>query len=144
MNISPCGNCTYNCFDKNIKCPYIDDDIYHLYDSICASDMVYYIIPNYCDFPNANFFIFNERSQCYFQKHPELLKQYLEVKKKFIVVTNTEQSNFLQVLRYHVIEAVEPDILFLSSRHFKKVSIKDNLMESEDASCLVKDFTRQY
>lgn len=35
--------------------------------------MVYFSLPNYCNYPCANFFIFNERSQCYFQRQPKLL-----------------------------------------------------------------------
>ena len=48
---------------------------------ITDSDLSYFIVPNYCDYPCANFFIFNERSQCFFQHHPELrpLKEIIQL-----------------------------------------------------------------
>ena len=95
FEIQPCGKCHYQCFKDNTACPYIGDMEYKLLDEICHSTMAYFVIPNYCDYPCANFFIFNERSQCYFQNHPERLDQYLQIRKKFIVVSNSKAESFL-------------------------------------------------
>lgn len=92
--------------------------------------MAYFVVPNYCDYPCANFFIFNERRQCYFQNHPELEDRYLNIPKKFIVVNNTGQNHFQEVFAQHV---VKPEILFLSAMYYGKVSIQGDIITSEDA-----------
>ena len=131
--ITPCGRCGYECFRERESCPYFSDPEFSICDSIANSDCTYFIVPNYCDYPCANFFIFNERSQCYFQRHPEQLERYLSAKKKFIVVSNTGRDNFTAAFRYHVQEGAEPDILFLSAREFGRVSIRGDLMSSPEA-----------
>lgn len=133
IEITPCGRCGYECFRERESCPYFSDPEFSICDSIANSDCTYFIVPNYCDYPCANFFIFNERSQCYFQRHPELLERYLSAKKKFIVVSNTGRDNFTAAFRYHVQEGAEPDILFLSAREFGRVSIRGDLMYSPEA-----------
>ena len=50
------------------------------------SEMVYFELPNYCDYPCANYFIFNECSQCFFQRKPDLLEAYLTIPKRSIVI----------------------------------------------------------
>ena len=97
------------------------------------SDQAVFIVPNYCDYPCANFFIFNERSQCHFQGHGELLERYLNVPKKFIVVSNTGRENFVQAFRYHVAENIGPDILFLSAKTYGKNSTDGDLLDAPDA-----------
>lgn len=139
LSVTPCGRCGYECFQARERCPYFDDPIFALYDAIVHSSTAYFIVPNYCDYPCANFFIFNERSQCYFQGRPELLDQYGAVRKKFIVVSNTGQDNFTAAFRYHTGDA-PPDVLFLSARRFGKVSIHGDLMDSPEAQDAVLHF----
>lgn len=131
FSVHPCGNCSYQCFEKRENCPYFDDMVYKLYDSVVKSRRAYFILPNYCDYPPAGFFIFNERSQCYFQGFPELLEEYENVPKKFIVVSNTNTENFVKALEYHTFN--KPDILFLSAKKYGKVSVKGDLMTSKEA-----------
>jgi len=138
FTIHPCGNCRYECFIDSRNCPYIDDMEYQLIDEICASDMTYFVLPNYCDFPCANFFIFNERSQCYFQKHEERLDAYLQVPKQFIVVSNTGTENFIEAMRQHTDH--EPDILFLSAKRYGKSSIDGDILNSENAKADIRKF----
>jgi len=140
INVSPCGKCNYECFDKNTNCPYIADGIYSMYDSICSAELAYYVVPNYCDYPCANFFIFNERSQCYFQNRYDLLGRYLQVSKKFIVVSNTEQENFNLAFKYHLTEDMDVDALFLLPKAFDKDSIKGNLVDSAEVKGVVRKF----
>lgn len=132
LRLTPCGQCGYECFQGRELCPYSADPVFAIYDAVVHSDMSYFIVPNYCDYPCANFFIFNERSQCYFQGRPELLAQYEAARKKFIVVSNTGQDNFTAAFRYHTGDA-PPDVLFLSARSFGRVSIRGDLMESLQA-----------
>ena len=138
FNIHPCGGCAYECFMPGGRCPWMDDREVELYEGILGSTQAYYILPNYCDYPCANFFIFNERSQCYFQGHPESAGAYGLVPKKFIVVSNTNERNFKEVLAYHV--EGEPQILFLHARKYGKVSIAGDIMTSKDAAEEIKAF----
>ena len=133
FTITPCGRCRCECFQARENCPYFSDPEFAICDSITSSGLSCFIIPNYCDYPCANFFAFNERSQCFFQHHQHLLDQYLAVRKKFIVVSNTNQANFISTLRYHVPEGAEPDILFLPAKRFHKVSIHGDLMDAPEA-----------
>ncbi|MGN0352472.1 MAG: hypothetical protein ACI4ES_12540 [Roseburia sp.] len=132
------GNCWYQCFTKDGKCPWIDDKEYELLDEIIKSELTYFILPNYCDYPCANFFIFNERSQCYFQKQQELADVYERIPKKVIVVSNTNEENFRTALSSHSKE--EPEILFLPAMKYHKISINGDLMTSEQAVGDVKKF----
>lgn len=138
FTIHPCGGCEYECFVPDGRCPWIQDRECELYENILSSAQAYYILPNYCDYPCANFFIFNERSQCYFQGHPERLEAYECIPKKFIVVSNTNEQNFKEVLAYHVEE--EPRVLFLHAREYGKVSIAGDIMTSEEAVEDIKAF----
>lgn len=144
LSITPCGHCGYQCFQAGEECPYFSDPVYEMYDAVVKSEVTCYIVPNYCDYPCANFFAFNERSQCYFQNHQELLDAYLAVRKKFIVVSNTGRENFESAFRYHVQEGVDPDILSLSAKKFELVSIHGDLMDSEEARQTVLRFAGQH
>lgn len=139
QQIHPCGGCQYECFGTEKQCPYLADPEYSLLDFICRSDLVYFVIPNYCDYPCANYFIFNERSQCYFQGKPERLDVYLNVAKKFIVVSNTNQANFEEILAQQTSNS--PDILFLSAKKFGKRSIFGDLTDSGDVLHEIRKFT---
>ncbi len=138
FRISGCGACSLECFQDRMACPYIGDREFEMLDRICNSDLCYFIVPNYCDYPCANFFIFNERSQCYFQNHPELLTRYERVPKKFIVVSNTGKKQFQTAFCQHTDK--KPDILFLSAKSYGKVSIAGDLMTSPQAVADVRDF----
>ena len=139
--IQPCGNCGYECFSDPAECPYSADMERRLLDEIAHSDLTYFILPNYCDYPCANFFIFNERSQCYFQGQPELLDAYEKVPKRVVVVSNTNEENFRQAMAYQAYE--EPDILFLSARKYGKESIKGDLLTNEEVASDIKAFIQK-
>ncbi len=141
VNLHPCGNCAYQCFSSRDHCPYIDDMEYRLLDAVTHSDLTYFIIPNYCDYPCANYFVFNERSQCYFQGRPELLEKYENVRKRAVVVSNTNEENFIHALAYQSYEKMK--ILFLSAKKFGKVSINGDLLSDESATRAVLEFVRQ-
>lgn len=142
LEVIPCGGCDYECFTSAEKCPHFSDSVFELYDEITNSDLAFFIVPNYCDYPSSVFFAFNERSQCYFQKREDLLEKYLSVPKKFIVVSNTGRDNFTAAFRYQITEEQEPDILFLSPKAFGKVSVEGGLMISEPAKETVKRFAK--
>ena len=133
--------CGYECFTDRSKCPYYSDMEYRLLDAVTNSDLTYFILPNYCDYPCANYFVFNERSQCYFQGHPELLEAYEKVPKRAIVVSNTNEDNFKTALAYQSYK--EPDILFLSAKEYGKDSIRGDLLTSEEALKNIRQFIRR-
>lgn len=138
FSIHPCGNCHYECFKKREQCPYINDMEYKLLESIMQSEMTYFILPNYCDYPCANYFIFNERSQCFFQGKPELCEVYLKTPKRCIVVSNTNTDNFVRAAADQAEK--KPDMLFLSAAKYGKISIDGNLLTSEKAMSDIREF----
>lgn len=140
VTFTPCKDCCYECFGSEENCPYYNDPIFEIYDTVTKSDLTYFIVPNYCDYPCSLFFAFNERSECFFQKHDDRLNKYLAVKKKFIAVSNTNRDNFITAFQYHIEESSKPDILFLEARRFHKISIFGDLMKSEDAREAVRQF----
>ena len=138
FEIHPCGNCAYECFTEGGRCPWSEDGEYELLDAITRSELTYFILPNYRDYPCANFFIFNERSLCYFQNRADLLAAYERVPKKAIVVSNTNEENFRAALTYHGDK--EPQILFLPAKKYGKRSIDGDLLTSEKAAAALKRF----
>ena len=129
FSINACGNCGYQCFNGGSNCPFFADKECEILDAITNSTITYFIVPNYCDFPCSNFFIFNERSLCYFQNNEKKLTTYLQVPKKFIVVSNSNLENFKTAFVYHT--NVKPEILYLSAKKYGKVSIEGNLLTSK-------------
>ena len=127
---TPCGECDYECLRADVTCPSITDSQKEVMDAIVSADIVYYIVPNYCGFPPANFFAFNERSVGYFNLNRALMAQYMAVPKKFIIVSNTENDAFLQAMKQ---QAKEPNILYLKTSQYQRKSIAGDLMEVEDA-----------
>lgn len=144
FTITPCGNCHYECFKANSQCPYLNDKVEEIYDTVADSDLTYFIVPNYNDFPCANFFIFNERSQGYFQKHPKKQNNYENVPKKFIVVSNTNRDNFQAAFTHHVSKSVTPNILYLSAKLYHKSSIGGNILTSDEAKDDIRNFVLKF
>lgn len=138
FSLRPCGDCSYECFKGGDKCPFSADKEREILDAITNSSMTFFVVPNYCDFPSSNFFVFNERSLCYFQNNVALLNRYLEVPKKFVVVSNTNSENFKTAFAYQVND--DPDVLFLSAKKYGKVSIEGNILTSEEAVEDLKTF----
>lgn len=141
FEIHACGRCNYECFKEREACVYIDDMECRLLETITQSDVAYFILPNYCDYPCANYFIFNERSQCYFQGRPEMLDAYLRVPKRCIVLSNTNEDNFIKALAYQTEN--NPDILFLSAKKYGKKSINGDLLTVEKAIEDITKFVKQ-
>ncbi len=138
VNVSPCGKCDYECFKEDKPCDF--DDVNRMFDSVMCADLAFFIMPNYCDYPPANYFAFNERSCGYFLKDEKLLDKYLAVKKKFIVVSNTVSENFEKAFSYQVEEGAKPDMLILDAKKFNSASIDGNMSENASAQKLVEDF----
>lgn len=126
----PCHHCDYECLRPDAHCPQLDDSQKAVFDAVINADIAYYVIPNFCGFPAASYFAFNERSVGYFDGDTQVLEAFLAVKKCFVVVSNSEE-NFSAALYQQVPE--KPDVLYLKSGKYRKLSIDGDLMESEEA-----------
>lgn len=137
LDIHPCGKCDYQCFANGADCPFIGDDVFRLFDAIIHCGRAIFVLPNYCDFPNANFLAFNERSLCCFSGRQDLLDAYSSVPKKFIVVSSNESELIRAALAQH---ADPPDILFLSASAYGKKSIAGDLMTVPEIVRAIQNF----
>lgn len=107
-------------------------------DSIRCSDLVYYVIPNFCGMPNAVYYAFNERSVGYFNMDRARMNQYMAVKKRFVIVSNTESTMFVDSMRQQT--TTDPKILYLKTGRYQKKSIAGDMMESAEAQADLKAF----
>ncbi len=98
-------------------------------DALCECDLAYFIVPNYCGGPCANYYAFNERTVGYFNLDRAKLEQYMAVRKRFIVVSNTE--GFESAMAQQTNQT--PEILYLKTHRYKKNSIDGDLLEADDA-----------
>ena len=103
-----CGGCNYECLTPGVVCPNVTAFQKEVMDSVCASDITYYIVPNYCGLPSGNYFAFNERSVGYFNMDRELTKKYQTVTKRFIFISNKESDYFTQAMRQQTNQEVKP------------------------------------
>lgn len=141
VRVEPCNHCHCDCFLPGGSCP-VEDDVVDIYKKIMQSEQVYFVLANYCGYPNAKYFAFNERSSGFFLRNHELLIQYLAIPKKFIVISNSNQEKFTELMQYQVPQDTQPEMLFLSSGKFKVSSFAGNLMEVPEARELVEKFTK--
>ena len=134
---SPCGGCDYECLKPGKSCPILNDRQRQVMDAALQADILYFIVPNYCGFPSANFYAYNERSVGYFNMDRVKLKQYMDIPKKFIIVSNTENPAFEQAMQQ---QSKEPDILYLKTSAYQKKSIAGDLLTNEKAQLDLKAF----
>lgn len=111
----PCNQCNYECIKIETICPHKEDHK-SVMDSIMNSDLVYFIVPNYCGFPCANYFAYNERTVGYFSMDRALMKKYMDIPKKFILGVILKVV-FLQAMRQQL---DEPQMLYHKTREFGK------------------------
>lgn len=132
-----CGHCDYECFKKKCK---VDDGINEIFKAIVQSEETVFVVPNYCDYPNSNFFLFNERSCGFFNGNKDLMNRYLNIPKRFIVVSNSCNNNFKTAFSYHLSSDVTPNILYFNSKKFDQNPLDGKLMSNKEAEHLVYDF----
>ena len=135
-SVRACGSCDYECLKPGLRCPQLSDPYLEIMDALCRSDLVYFIVPNYCGYPCANYFAFNERTVGYFNMDREKMARYMNVPKRFIVISNTE--GFEAAMGQQTNEA--PQILYLKSRKYGKSSIAGDLLESDAAKADLDEF----
>ena len=136
--VTPCSNCNYECLKPGEKCPQITAAQTNVMDAICNADLAYFIIPNYCGFPPASYYAFNERSVGYFNLDRVLMGKYRAVTKKFIIVSNTEGQNFENAVRSQVMG--NPEMIYLKTSKYGKQSTAGDLMDSVEAKADLQAF----
>lgn len=135
LKAESCGECAYECL-RGGDCPK-KDGVFALYDAIAAAEECMFVLPNYADFPCANFFIFAERGTGWFGGSKERLQRYMAVPKKAIVISGGEQENFRRIMEY---QAEKTDVLFLSAKEFGQSSLAGRLTENEAAREMIRAF----
>ena len=131
QRIGPCNGCNYECLMPGTKCPNISQYQEEVMGAVLQSDVVYLIVPNYCGFPCANFLAFNERSVGYFNMDRGLMQRYMNVRKRFIIVSNTENEVFQKAMAQQAKDTSE--VLYLKTSKYGKRSTAGDLMESPEA-----------
>lgn len=118
FSINSCGNsCNNECISNKI-CPHKNDMEEKLIKEISESDVSYFVVPNYSDYPCSNFFIFNERFLSCTWNNEKLLEKYTKSTKKFIVISSSSSENFEKVFSYHCENKAE--IKFISPKELQK------------------------
>lgn len=121
MNFSNCGKCDYECF-KMTKCP-LQDDLSTLFNELVNYQEIVFIVPNYCGYPCANYFSFNERRCEMFSINRAMLAAYLSIPKRFVIVSNSDISLMKNALIYQNNENMEFNYLQVKSRDYGSQSI---------------------
>lgn len=141
LSVEPCNHCNCDCFLPSGACP-VQDDVVSVYEKIMQSEEVYFILANYCGYPSAKYFAWNERCTAFFKRNREVMAKYMAVPKKFVAITNSNMDKFTELMKAQVPNGTEPEMLFLSSGKFKVNSLAGNLMEVPEARELVKEFVK--
>ena len=127
----PCNGCDYQCLKPGEVCPKLANDQRDMMERMLESDLIYYIIPNYCGVPCANYYAFNERNVGYFNGDRSIMGKFMNISKRFIMVSNTETTAFESVIKQQ--STAEAKTLYLKTSKYKKNSIAGDLMTSKDA-----------
>lgn len=134
---SPCSNCDYECLKPGVVCPNLTQHQNELLEYIAGCDITYYVVPNFCGFPCASYFAFNERTVGYFNMDRERMHRYMAAYKRFIIVSNTESATFANAMAQ---QAKEPDILYLKTSKYGMRSTAGDLLESDAAVADLQQF----
>lgn len=137
-----CGGCNYECLQPGPTCPNVTVEQTQIMQDVMHSDVTYLIIPNYCGFPCANYLAFNERSVGFFNMDRAVMGQYMAAKKRFIIVSNSENAVFDQAMRQQTKE--EPDVLYLKTSKYGKRSTAGDILDSDEAKSDLTAFLNSY
>ena len=135
LHAQPCGECDYECL-RGGACPK-KDGVFRLYDQIAAAEECVFLLPNYADFPCAQFFIFAERGTGWFGGSEEKLARYMAVPKKAIVISGGAEESFRHALS---MQADRLEFLFISAKEYGQGSLEGHLAENEAACARARAF----
>ena len=134
----PCNGCDYQCLKPGEVCPKLTNDQRDMMERLLESDLIYYIIPNYCGVPCANYYAFNERNVGYFNGDRSIMVKFMSLNKRFIMISNTESPAFEAVIKQQ--STGEARTLYLKSSKYQVNSIAGDLMTSKTAIDDLKAF----
>ena len=141
MNIHPCCNCNYECF--NGECKYRSDDIYGLYSNMCKYDKVILIVPMYCSNPASLYFIFHERSQDYFMNNDE----YEEIIKRLYIIgiygKAASSSDYIPCFEKWFDGSLFKSRVLGIERHLYQQSIRDSVLDIPEAKAKISNFLKE-
>lgn len=140
VNLESCGKCNYECLNPSTICPNLNEEYLQLMDRIMGADLIYYVIPNFCGYPCANYFAFNERSVGYFHMDRAKMGNFMNAAKRFIIVSNTE--GFEKALSLQTKD--EPIIQYMKSGKYKKRSTAGDIMDCQEAIDDLTAFLKQH
>ncbi len=106
--------------------------------AVMSSNVTYMIVPNYCGFPCANYLAFYERSVGFFHMDRSLMGRYMDSRKRFNLISNTETEVFNQAMRQQV--SGDPDVLYPKSGKYGKRSTAGDILDSEAARADLQAF----
>lgn len=142
LNINPCLNCDYECFDAQLKCPKEqEDDVTFIYDNLIKSDISIMAIPVYSAAPPATYFALRERSQSIITSET-IEDLYSNTKKLYILIGNT-QAGALEAMTILLSESKnskEDDVLLLESSVYGQKSTAGKLIEDKAVQDKIFDF----
>ena len=140
--VQACSNCNYECLMPGQTCPNLSIQQRAAMDAICEADLAYYIIPNFCGNPCANYFVYNEKCAGYYNGDRALMQKYLITPKRFVIVSNTESITFENAVRQQI--KGEPEILYMKTSKYGKRSTAGDMLESENAKADLDAFLNGY
>ena len=76
----------------------------------------------------------------FFSVQKEMLDKYESINKRFIVISNGEKENFINVFKYHTDKPVYT--LFLSAKSVNRKSISGDLLQSDQIKCEILNFIK--
>ena len=139
-HFKPCSGCDYECLRNGSRCPAVDREMDAIMEAICTCDITYYVIPNFCGVPCANYYAFNERSVGWFDGSKVKMDRYLSANKRFVFITNSMPDAFQDVIKHQCTGAAE--VLQLASRKYSKRSSDGDILDSEIAVDELTQFVR--
>jgi len=142
LNLHACRGCQYECFREPGRCPYIGDDLKALYERILAADEVVFFIPNFCNYPCSDLFVFNERSCCVFGRNEELLNRFLTIPKRFVVISNTGTEQFQPFFDEMLVATPPAKTLVLSAKAYGLSSLDGNLADAPEILTKLQAFVQ--
>lgn len=134
----PCSKCSYECMTS--ICKYRSDDIYRLYQNLVRYNKVFFLIPMYGGSPSSLYYIFNERSQDFFN-HFEDYDLYLN-KVNFIGIygSHEEYPDFLkQFGMYYNPITIQNHVIGIERNKYSD-QINDLIINKKEVQSLLRKF----
>lgn len=138
LNYHACSNCKYECFIN--ECKYRNDAIYPLFDSFKNYNKVYLVIPMYSGNASSLYYIFNERSQDFFNANESLFE---EVKKKIRIILiygSDEESQYYKNQFKGWVK--EQNQILPIERHKYNQKMNDSILEIKEIKQAIDNFKR--